>query len=184
MKKTDAHQWVQSLANIGVIASIIFLSVQVSQNRRSLDDANKINLVTLSSDALENYHHYWDLTANEQLAQVWVKGRAGEQLTPVETVQFNSICLSLLWANAWAFQQMPNFGRPESAAAVVGTWRQSIEQYPGIKTCWDGVKQVVDAYGYGSFVKAVEDTRARPPAAPVPPLPSATPIKADDEKQR
>jgi hypothetical protein len=187
MKKIDAHQWVQSLANIGVIASIIFLSVQVGQNRRSLDEANKINAVTLSSNALEHVNNFLALIASdEQLAQIWVKGRAGEQLTPVETARFEAYCESRIWVQAWVFRQMPSFDRPESAAAVAAQFHTTLKQ-PGFKACWDETKQFMSDYGYGSFVRAVdaiEDTQALPLPAPVPPPSNATPIKADDEKQR
>jgi hypothetical protein len=157
MKKIDAHQWVQSLANIGVIASIIFLSVQVSQNRRSLDEANRLNAMTVSTAAMTNFNNFRTLIASdEQVANIWLKGLTGEELTPVEAVRFREVCDYLVWSDAWIFLQMPGVGRPESAAAVVDNLRAGVAKSPGLKACWDATKQLVDKYGLESFVRAVD----------------------------
>jgi hypothetical protein len=180
MKKIDTHQWIQTLGNIGVIASIIFLSVQVSQNRQSLDEANKLNAMTLSSDAVQHFNNLRALIANdEQVAQIWVKGRAGEELTRVEGERFKQVCESWIWALAWEFRQAPNFGRPESAVALVDFWHNSLERNPGLRTCWDAIKQMVDDDGFGSFVRAVDD--AKPLVLPPSPV---RPIGRDDENQK
>jgi hypothetical protein len=187
MKNTDAHQWVQSVANIGVVVSIVFLSTQVSQNRESLDEANRLAALTLSSTALTNYNNLRTLIANdEQVAQIWLKGRAGEELAPAERERFNQLCDFLIWSDAWTFRQMPGFGRPESALEVVARERRLVKE-PGFKAHWEATKQSIIDYGFGSFVyavDAVEDAKARPTPNPVPPPSKATPIKADDEKQR
>jgi hypothetical protein len=181
MKKIDAHQWVQTLGNIGVISSIIFLSAQVSQNRQSLDEANKLNAMTLSSDAVEYFNNLRGWIANdEQVAQIWVKGRAGEELTRVERERFQQVCDEWIWALAWEFRQAPNFGRPESAVALVNFWHKSLERNPGLRMCWDATKQMLDDDGFGSFVRAVGDVEG----PPVPPPSPVRPIRRDDEVQK
>jgi hypothetical protein len=173
MKKFDAHQWVQSLANIGVIASIIFLSVQVSQNRLSLDEANRLTSLTLSSAAMTDYNNFRTLIANdEHLAEIWLKGRAGEELTAVERERFNQICDFLIWSDAWTFRQMPGFSRPESAVAVLARERRFVNE-PGVKAHWEATKQSITDYGFGDFVRAidaVEDSKSRSAEPKQPPL--------------
>jgi hypothetical protein len=157
------------------------MSVQVGQNRLSLDEANKLNAMTLSSYAVDHFNSLRALLASdEQLAEIWTKGRTGQELTPVENLRFQSICDAWIWALAWEFRQAPNFGRPESAAAIVHNWRKLLDQNPGLNTCWNVTKEMVDNYGFGTFVKAIEDAKG-PPVRPPSPV---RPIQAGDENQK
>jgi hypothetical protein len=98
----------------------------------------------------------------------------------VEAARFRALCNAWVFTQAWVFKQTPNFGRPESATAVVNSFRENLAKAPGFKACWDEMKQFTDAYGYGSFVRAIGDAEA----PPVPPPSPVRPITRDDETRK
>lgn len=82
MKKLDLGQTITILANLGVIGGLVFVGMQLRQDR-------EIALVD-RMQALESNFYYWAelVNANENL---WARGLAGEELSPYEMVQFDSL---------------------------------------------------------------------------------------------
>jgi len=90
VKKFDFGQTIQIVANIGVLAGLIFLAVEVSQNQSSIDEDAQLN-------TLESFNEFRNFIANsEQLSEIWLKGLAGNELTPTEALRFGYICLDYL----------------------------------------------------------------------------------------
>ncbi len=79
------------LAALGVIASLVFVGMQV---RRNTLETRITNHQILSQRAIE-----WaeNISANLQVAEIYNKGLADyEQLTQVERIRFNMIMMSIL----------------------------------------------------------------------------------------
>jgi len=77
-------------AYLGVIAGIVFLAIEVRQNQISLDEANAINRASSSAAALEYLNEFRRLLAqDEQLAEIWLRGSSGGELSPVGQVRFD-----------------------------------------------------------------------------------------------
>ena len=55
MKKLDVGQMITILANLGVIAGIVFLAVEIRQNQASLDEQNVLNRQASRDAALESF---------------------------------------------------------------------------------------------------------------------------------
>ncbi len=82
MKKIDLVQTVGILANVGVIAGIIFLGVEMGQSQRIALSDMYINTVANQIEA-DN--------AIADNADIWSKGNAGEELTPAEFAIFSGL---------------------------------------------------------------------------------------------
>jgi hypothetical protein len=89
MKKIDLSQAVSILANIGVIAGIIFLAYELRQNTLATEITAAQNLVTnIGSRNIV-------VIESDEFAQVLLRAEAGEPLTPSETLR-----LRLFFADA------------------------------------------------------------------------------------
>ena len=75
MKKLDLGQSIGILANVGVIAGMLFLAVELRQNNELMTDEAE-------RSRAESMRESWALLAdNDELAVIMVKERNGEQLT-------------------------------------------------------------------------------------------------------
>ncbi len=88
MKKIDLGQTITILANLGVIAGIIFLAIELAQNQDMMM-AQTRNEMTRTIIELNS------LSMSDQLAGLILKGNAGEPLSEIERFQFAR------WATNW-----------------------------------------------------------------------------------
>lgn len=73
------------LGVIAVIASLIYVAIQIRQN----SEIARANIVHGTSDTWANFHGM--IAANSNLADIYRRGKIGEQLTETETIQFESL---------------------------------------------------------------------------------------------
>jgi hypothetical protein len=96
MRKIDLGQTIAILANLGVIAGIVFLGVELQQNnrllsaeaqygRRQIDQARVLTLVE-----------------SGELSDILVRARSGEELSEPE--EFRLFLLSLNWIQDWEWK--------------------------------------------------------------------------------
>ena len=90
MKKIDLGQTVGILANIGVIAGIIFLGVELQQNNRLMSSEAEYNLLQNRTDS--------DIVGNPEIAAFWFKVNSGAPLTELERYR----------VDAWAARTIVN----------------------------------------------------------------------------
>lgn len=84
MRKMDLGQTVNTLANLGVIAGIVFLALELIQNREMMRAQTRNDLAQGAIGVIT-------LTAtNRDLADVLVRANEGETLTPAEDWMFVS----------------------------------------------------------------------------------------------
>ena len=66
MKNLDVGQTINTLANIGVIAGIVFLAIEVRQNQASLEESNRISQRALEISSLERFSAIRDQIAESE----------------------------------------------------------------------------------------------------------------------
>ena len=81
MKKIDLGQSIQILANVGVLAGIVFLGVELRQNNQLLSTQAQMQLDENRRGESEAIY------GDESLARILVKAEHGEDLDPVETLR-------------------------------------------------------------------------------------------------
>ncbi len=150
MKKIDLGQAIQALANVGVLAGIIFLAVEVRQNQDSMDEERSLNALVVFSDFREL------VSQNEQLSQIWLDGLSGNELAPVEAMRFNFLCNNYLWAYWSNYQRFESQGDTAALQGSVNSLRRQLAESMGLKECWDGLKFIVIDYGFTAFVADVD----------------------------
>jgi len=117
MKKIDVGQTLTILANLGVIAGIVFLGYELRQNNAFMAAEARFNRLSVST---EN----WSLLAeNDALAELRYKDIAGMDMTPQERDRWESYLMRVLVTREWSFRELPREELP------VETWRRvTLEQ--------------------------------------------------------
>ena len=84
MKKIDLGQTITILANLGVIAGIVFLAVELQQNNQLMRAEAISTLLETRMVAIG------DVIDNDSFAELLLKNRRGEILTDVELLKLNA----------------------------------------------------------------------------------------------
>jgi hypothetical protein len=131
MDSDGLNKWLTLAANIGVIAGIVFLALELRQNTemmraqtRSVMSQDTISMLTLDvSDAT-----YLD-TVN--------RGLAGEELTELEQAQFRRTYNAWIWHwNNLVYQHRVGLYDDSEYALQIEIVRRDIEQLPGLRKHW------------------------------------------------
>ncbi len=145
MKKVDLGRTVSILANVGVIAGIIFLAFELRQNNELLASQARSNLVA----AQESYQQ--NIVANAGgIADIIFKVRT-EEANAVERFRLN-VHWSLL-INNWASM----YGEVESGPLdeddlTVRLWARTLDLNPDLEVFWNTAKDDYSA----DFIQFVE----------------------------
>jgi hypothetical protein len=84
MKKIDLGQTVSILANVGVIAGIVFLGYELRQNNEQLAAQTRFNYYQERSGAAMN------LALNSDVSSIVAKGVIGQELSPEEQIRLRA----------------------------------------------------------------------------------------------
>ena len=144
MKKLDIGQTLTILANVGVIAGILFLAVELRQNNDLMtDEAERARA--------ESRRESWALLAdNGELAAIMVKERAGEQLTAAEEFQLVAYWTRDMIGYQTSFQQLPR----EELMNAANYFRRVFETSPSLRTAWEEYRVSLDP----DFVEFMEQS--------------------------
>ena len=97
MKKIDLGQTITILANAGVIAGLVFVGVQLNQDRELAEIDRRV--------AIAGDHKYWAELVSDNQA-LWNKGLSGEPLSAEEYKTFDALArareyqLFMAWVNS------------------------------------------------------------------------------------
>ena len=117
MKKIDFGQVISVLANIGVIGGLIFVGMQLEQDRELAAIDRRL--------ALADSQKYWAELVTQN-SEVWAKGVSGETLTSPELLAFESLAQA---QDADFFFNWSNIGSEAFSvgnASFIGELRQSV----------------------------------------------------------
>ena len=92
--KIDLGQTITVLANLGVIGGLIFVGLQIEQDR-------EIAIVDRMSSYVSNFYYWAELVNSE--GDIWARGLSGEELSPNEVVRFHALAEARFFAqySAW-----------------------------------------------------------------------------------
>ncbi len=118
MKKLDLGQTITILANVGVIAGIIFLAIEIRQNNSLL--ASQASYAQFS---VERERRTRFLENRSGLMDITIRARLGEELTRTEAGQLNAQWRDILDSWQWQFREY-QAGRLEiEVMSNVADWR-------------------------------------------------------------
>ena len=157
MKKMDLGQTVSILANVGVIAGIVFLAVEIRQNQATLEEQNTLTRLTSRDSGYEYFSNFRKLLLeNPELHEIWERGIAGEELSSFEKSRVQVLCQEQFWASFTLYNRNTALGMDQERDLVVSFLANQIEQSELVKDCWESQKNQFTSRGYTDFVSSVE----------------------------
>jgi len=145
LKKLGLGQSIGILANIGVIAGIVFLGVELRQNNELMAAEARFNRVMLSNEG-------WRILAeNGDLTELRVRAWNSEALTEAEQVRVDAAAMRVLVNLEWMYRELP----PESSERdyLRDQLRNSFSLGPTTGRVWEQRKAGFDR----GFVRFVEE---------------------------
>lgn len=130
MKTINLGQTINTLANVGVIAGLVFVGLQLKQDREVAE------IVTLWEGT--NTRMYWIELVRES-PDLWVKGLAGEPLSSAEAAEFEHVAAAWELFHYTAYVSQPMLGIDQMK--FVREWALELSSHPGLLTWWEGHKK-------------------------------------------
>ena len=159
MKKIDLGQTLSILANLGVIAGIVFLAIEVRQNQESLEQSNLIDRAAVLTDTTAHFAEFrYVISQDEEITDLWYRGRRGEELSLIETDRFNDLCSSYFCNLATAHERFVLLGEESLAASGPAAYARSEMQVSDrLRDCWLPSIEIARGWGYGSIAEALAE---------------------------
>ena len=126
MKKLNLGQALNTLANIGVIAGILFLALELQQNNELMAADARFNRMTATTES------YTIEALQPDIAAILIKESAGEALTDLENFRIQAFWMRVLKVLEWGYVE-----QPENQAWANGQ-RRNAEAYASYRRVWQG----------------------------------------------
>lgn len=137
--KMNISQTLNTLANIGVIAGIVFLAVELHQNNEFLE----LEAKTTYSEILQSS---WDrISGDPDLVALFIKDRNGEALNESEEFRLNAWWMGYLLRMDWQYQNFPD------KKTRLESLRRIHASYGSFRRTWEGNTNGSRAAGKDNF---------------------------------
>lgn len=140
----------EMIGAVAVIATLIFLALQVRHGSRMIDQQNALaesDSVTRSVDLIDQWR--MTIVSNRELAELWSKGLAQEELDEVDTLRFRELMMLRCGIMHAIYFQNIMTGRLDAAEGVVRSQADMIRREPAIFEAWERNPNVFDPTGTG-----------------------------------
>ena len=145
MDSKKLNDWLQVLGMFGIMASLVFVGLQVKQT-------DVIASVEEQENAIQR--HYDMLSLMTEQAEVWQRGCAGEDLGDVELAQFTK--LFAVYTNnsfaGWRRVEVRNYRKGRSGFSVNG-YAANLHRYPGMAAAFRSSREW-DKTGFGNNLES------------------------------
>ena len=101
MKKIDLGQSITILANLGVIAGIVFLGIELRQNNELMEAEARFNRVSIATRTSTI------MAENPDLADLFVRANNNEELTAGEESRLRNFSYRVYTNMEWTFRETP-----------------------------------------------------------------------------
>ncbi len=143
MKKLDFSQTVGLLANLGVIAGIVFLGIELRQNNALMaEEAQRERAASLRES-------FMMMAENGELAAMYLNERNGAELSELERYRLGHWMMRGVIGYQTSFRQLP----PEALGPWANGFRREFERSPSFQESWQWYKGTLDP----AFVQYMEE---------------------------
>ena len=112
--KLDPGQSIQILANVGVVAGIVFLVVELQQNNELMASQARFNRLSVATETMTL------VAESPDIARFLVKSNNGEELAPEEDLRLENYHRRIFFNMQWTYREVP-----ESSIPIEG-WRMLV----------------------------------------------------------
>ena len=129
MKRLDLGQSMTILANVGVIAGIVFLGIELQQNNELLAAQARKDQLDARAVTLES------ITENSELALLSFKLENGDELTPLEQHRFEAWATNVFISWEWQYDEY-QAGTLGGDDVPSGGWSNRAQRWPQLREVW------------------------------------------------
>ena len=136
MKKIDVGQTIQILANVGVIAGIAFLALELRQNNKLLRAQAGYNLYLNRSEGRN------EIFGNPEIAEFIARAESGQPLSNVDQRRLRARTERTFLAWQWEFGQYVD-GNLAEGELPIESYRRTLSgerDISGVREIWDAFK--------------------------------------------
>ena len=134
MKKLDLGQTITILANVGVVAGIVFLGLELRQNNQFLGAESRYNLL----QNRQNVHLM--VIQDDDVADLLVKARTEQELTETENEQLRWYYVLMLASWDYDYQQYRD-GLVDEDVVPTRQWVRSFKEDRRFFRFWQDTKE-------------------------------------------
>jgi len=157
MKKIDLGQTIGILANIGVIAGIVFLAIEVRQNQRVLDEQNILTGLSGQDSAFALMSSFRRLRMeNPELERIWGAGVADQLESDDDIAAFALLCEERIFIASTLYNRYTALENLPAARNQTDGLRRLNELSASFNYCWQRIRAIPLDTGNTEFVAAVE----------------------------
>lgn len=139
MKKRNLSETLHLLANLGVIAGIVFLGVELRQNN-SLMEMEARAILT------ENLQDGWyQVSSDPGLVELFIKDRSDQELSEGEEMRLNAYWMGMLLRREWQHEHFP-----DADTGMAGLQRL-FSSYGSLRRAWGGSTSASRSAGKDNF---------------------------------
>ena len=128
MKKLDFGHTIGVLANIGVVAGIVFLGFELRQNNELMAAEARRGQLSVAMDI------WGQIADNPDLIALLVKDRNGERLTVEETFRLDAFWMRTLTIGQWQYSEREQLLVDQFSNNL----RKIFAAYSSLKKVWEG----------------------------------------------
>ena len=128
MKKPDLGQTIGVLANVGVVAGIIFLGFELQQNNELMASEARRGQLSIQMEG------WGAVVGNPDIIPLFLKDRNGERLSVEETLRLDAFWMRNLVSSQWQYYEREQLVSDQ----FVIHQRKNFEAYPSLRKVWEG----------------------------------------------
>ena len=163
MNLDNLNKWLTLVANLGVVVGIFFLAIEIRQNQQTLEQTQALIQRDYDLAVVDNLQQIADTSDDmrmlflqyPEIAELSIRGRAGEEMSDVDAVRYRSLCGMQIWNDAVTHKRNVVLGRDDLARAEEIVIRNRISTEPGFKECWESQVDGLRMWGVGELVDGV-----------------------------
>jgi hypothetical protein len=126
MNTIDVGQAIQTVANIGVVASIVLLAFQLKQN-------NKLMAANAAGVSVGQTTAIWATVIDQpEMAELLVRDRQNEALTPAQELRLNAYWIRSLFHSQYVFHET------HRGEWLGKGWQTAFRSYGSLRRAWSG----------------------------------------------
>ena len=144
-------------ANLGIVAGLVFLVIEVRQNEDALRESNLLSVLDARTVELQQYNDFRAMLLEVPgLLDIWNSGLRGDSLSQLDDSRFLYTCQNYLWLSVTVFERSTELGRDSTAAGTVRQRGDLLRESAGFRRCWEDNRDTILAYGLSKYVESVE----------------------------
>jgi hypothetical protein len=138
-KKIDLGHAISILANLGVVAGIVFLAVEIRQNNELLQSEASIAYVEMRRGGLRAQ------AQDDEFLRTILKAEAGEELSSLEWLKLDLWYYSIFVNWEWEYEQYQTGALEVLDQPPDLRWRSTVNRYPLMRESWSMRKEQLSA---------------------------------------